>query len=116
MKKTGGGPSPPELKPWEEKIVAVLSNYVISGVEGGFESLSVMSPMDNCMPGCSKKRKFATMKDKVLEIEEEKLRIMKEQLDIEKKKLQILEDYVLWRKQQDISPSVSPVIKGLINL
>ncbi|XP_062603463.1 uncharacterized protein LOC134265227 [Saccostrea cucullata] len=58
MKKTGGGPSPPELKTWEEKIVAVLSNDVISGVEGGFESPSVMSSMDNCMPGCSKKRKF----------------------------------------------------------
>lgn len=50
----------------------------------------------------------------IIQLEEEKLKIMKEQLSIEKKKLCILEDYVAWRKQQGHSPSVSPVIKGLI--
>ncbi|XP_061186964.1 uncharacterized protein LOC133195107 [Saccostrea echinata] len=138
MKKTGGGSPPPELKPWEEKIVAVLSNDIISGVEGGYESLSVISPMDDCIQECSKKRKYdeplegcdapsidinkplqsvgedvseimstctngdrpinkkkkkdvenftvSAVKDRLLEIEEEKLKIMKEHLAIEKKK------------------------------
>ena len=54
------------------------------------------------------------VKDRFIQLEEEKLKIMKEQLSIEKKKLCILEDYVAWRKQQGHSPSVSPVIKGLI--
>lgn len=43
LKKTGGGPPPPELKCWEQKIISVLSNDVISGVEGGFDSLDTAS-------------------------------------------------------------------------
>ncbi|XP_062566935.1 nuclear apoptosis-inducing factor 1-like [Saccostrea cucullata] len=35
LRKTGGGPPPPELKNWEKKIVSILSEDVISGVDGG---------------------------------------------------------------------------------
>lgn len=54
------------------------------------------------------------VKDRILQIEENKLRIMKERLSIEKKKLSVLEDYIAWCKNQATTPSVSPVIKGLI--
>ena len=54
------------------------------------------------------------VKDRILQIEENKLRIMKERLSIEKKKLSVLEDYIAWCKNQATIPSVSPVIKGLI--
>lgn len=43
LKKTGGDPAPPELKCWERKIVSVLSNDVICGVEGGFDTLDSSS-------------------------------------------------------------------------
>ena len=36
------------------------------------------------------------VKDRILQIEENKLRIMKERLSIEKKKLSVLEDYISW--------------------
>ncbi|XP_022320722.1 uncharacterized protein LOC111122966 [Crassostrea virginica] len=180
MRKTGGGPHPSELKPWEEKIVAVLSSEVISGVEGGYDSLDTDDHISGTSVGLGEKRKLDEMiliegfevpiseskrpsscatsneperfvqqfvpsctrtttcgegsskrqryikkdvvgnsseyavKDRIIQLEEEKLKIMKEQLSIEKKKLCILEDYVAWRKQQGHSPSVSPVIKGLI--
>ena len=62
-----------------------------------------------------KKKMFSdAVKDRILQIEENKLRIMKERLSIEKKKLSVLEDYIAWCKNQATTPSVSPVIKGLI--
>ncbi|XP_022345688.2 uncharacterized protein LOC111138144 isoform X1 [Crassostrea virginica] len=171
MKRTGGGPPPSELKAWEEKIIGVLSNEILSGIEGGVDSLDTDSNKSGVGSTCmSGKRNFDEMiedfedpfsdskrlslisnestmtttceadflstgegskkqrcikkdvgnttenavKDRILQIEENKLRIMKERLSIEKKKLSVLEDYIAWCKNQATTPSVSPVIKGLI--
>lgn len=49
-----------------------------------------------------------------IEIEEEKLAIMRENLEIEKRKLELLEQYVQWRVETPadhfVTPSVSPTI------
>nr|XP_022308062.1 myb-related transcription factor, partner of profilin-like [Crassostrea virginica] len=45
MKRTGGGPPPSELKAWEEKIIGVLSNEILSGIEGGVDSLDTDNEM-----------------------------------------------------------------------
>lgn len=53
-----------------------------------------------------------------IEIEKEKLAIMRENLEIEKRKLELLEQYVQWRVETPadhfVTPSVSPTIRGLI--
>lgn len=53
-----------------------------------------------------------------IEIEKEKLAIMRENLEIEKRKLELLEQYVQWRVETPadhfVTPSVSPIIRGLI--
>nr|XP_022301866.1 uncharacterized protein LOC111109892 [Crassostrea virginica] len=61
MRKTGGGPHPSELKPWEEKIVAVLSSEVISGVEGGYDSLDTDDHISGTSVGLGEKRKLDEM-------------------------------------------------------
>ncbi|XP_078331574.1 uncharacterized protein LOC144625239 [Crassostrea virginica] len=151
MKRTDGEPPPSELKAWEEKIIGVLSNEILSGIEGEVESLDTDSNKSGvgttCMSGkrnfdgmiedfedpfsdskrlslisnestmtttceadflstgegskkqrCIKKDVGNTtenaVKDRILQIEENKLRIMKERLSIEKKKLSVLEDYI----------------------
>lgn len=181
LKKTGGGPPPPELKCWEQKIISVLSNDVISGVEGGFDSLDTASLSTDTGTLCGKessKRRYGELdnepevgmeapssfsfyqtqktstctsnsrsscskhytegsvtcnnrkkvnrvppessmnQQRYIEIEEEKLAIMRENLEIEKRKLELLEQYVQWRVETPadhfVTPSVSPIIRGLI--
>lgn len=36
--KTGGGPAPVCLKNWEEKVIGVLSDNVLSGIPGGLDT------------------------------------------------------------------------------
>ncbi|XP_062587142.1 uncharacterized protein LOC134248770 isoform X2 [Saccostrea cucullata] len=85
-------------------------------------SLSASSRISN--DRTASKRKDSTVKDptkdRLMEIEEEKLVIMKEHLKIERRKVDILEDYVNWRKkmytegmENTCTPTVSPIIRGL---
>lgn len=179
LKKTGGGPAPPELKCWERKIVSVLSNDVICGVEGGFDSLDSSSgavhsfQMSQCnikydevdiepemveeaptlsgfclsneasktsvskdrqpqalgisSSGDSAKRRRTvpvnntsseniSLQQRIEQIEEEKLEVMRCNLQVEKRKLKLMEQYVHWRMESRAeysTPSVSPVIRGL---
>lgn len=56
-----------------------------------------------------------TTRERLVDIEEEKLKLMKESVEIKRRKLNLLEDYITWKKQQATytctSPSLSPVIK-----
>ncbi|XP_052722077.1 uncharacterized protein LOC128192970 [Crassostrea angulata] len=169
LRKTGGGPSPQGLKCWEEKIVSILSNDIISGVEGVFDSLDTASlPTDTqprkalpvskrryddveiepqvgmeaplssgfCMSGKASRRLSSneeedlqstmvcesipttasiSLQQRIVQIEEEKLEVMRCNLQVEKRKLELLEQYVHWRMESraDSTPSVSPVIRGL---
>ncbi|XP_078340680.1 uncharacterized protein LOC144627453 [Crassostrea virginica] len=44
--KTGGGPPPDFLKAWEDKIVDVLDDDMITGLEGGFDSMMAPSEVE----------------------------------------------------------------------
>ncbi|XP_022296531.2 uncharacterized protein LOC111106235 [Crassostrea virginica] len=44
--KTGGGPPPDSLKAWEDKIVDVLDDDMITGLEGGFDSMIAPSEVE----------------------------------------------------------------------
>nr|XP_022303837.1 uncharacterized protein LOC111111261 [Crassostrea virginica] len=62
MKRTGGGPPPSELKAWEEKIIGVLSNEILSGIEGGVDSLDTDSNKSGVESTCmSGKRNFGML-------------------------------------------------------
>lgn len=176
LRKTGGGPSPQGLKCWEEKIVSILSNDIISGVEGGFDSLDTASLPTDTQPrkalpvskrryddveiepqvgmeaplssdeeedlqstmvcesipttassdstSANKRKKVPvnrtsseniSLQQRIVQIEEEKLEVMRCNLQVEKRKLELLEQYVHWRMESraDSTPSVSPVIRGI---
>lgn len=56
-----------------------------------------------------------SLQQRIVQIEEEKLEVMRCNLQVEKRKLELLEQYVHWRMESraDSTPSVSPVIRGL---
>ncbi|XP_071131749.1 myb/SANT-like DNA-binding domain-containing protein 4 [Mytilus edulis] len=102
-RKTGGGPPPEELTPLQDKVVAIIGNTPIDGIDGGidtcpgmeFDGVPAEEPTqtrdsDSSNENETGKYSEPTPEDcKLVEIEGERLKVEKERLHVEKQRLHI---------------------------